>query len=158
MIIDSNGKYLKNVLGKSMFDKNEYFRIRAREELQRVRRYPSFVSLLSFDLSHIDTSDEIENFETLEQFYSALKDLIAHSIRETDLISDIRNGKIAILLLETPREGAEILLDRLKKSVRYFLCNNTKSPANWRVPSKETSYPDQNKDENSFISAISDIN
>lgn len=141
-----------------MFDKNEYFRTRALEELHRVRRYPSFVSLLSFDLSHINTSEEIENFESLEQFYSALRELITHSIRETDLISDIHNGKIAILLIETPKEGATILLDRLKKSVKYFLCNNTKSPANWRVPSRETSYPDQNKDENNFMSALSEIN
>ena len=143
---------------KRMQGSNEYFRDRVKEEVQRVRRYPSFVSLLSFDLSHINTNDEIENFDNLEQFYSALKQLIAHSVRETDLISDIYNGKISILLIETPKEGASILLDRLKKSLKYFLCNNTKSPANWRVPSSEASYPDQNNDETGFISAISDIN
>jgi GGDEF domain-containing protein len=141
-----------------MSGKNEYFRIRAEEELHRVRRYPSFVSLLSFDLSHINKRDEIENFESLEQFYIALRDLIAHSIRDTDLISDIYNGKIAILLVETPKEGVQALSSRLKKSVRYFLCNNTKSPANWRVPSREASFPDQNNDEDSFMSAVSEIN
>ena len=137
---------------------NEYFKNRVKEEIHRVKRYPSFVSLLSLDLSHINTDDEIENFESLEQFYAALKQLISHSVRETDLISDIHNGKISILLIETPKEGASILLDRLKKSLKYFLCNNTKSPANWRVPSSEASFPDQNNDESGFISAISDIN
>jgi hypothetical protein len=136
---------------------NDYFRIRAMEEVQRVKRYPSFVSLLSLDLSHISSDDELENFENLERFYDAIRKLIEKLVRETDLISYIYDGRLAILLLETPKQGAEVLSDRLKKSIKYFLCNNTKSPLNWRVPSKENCFPGGKTDEDSFISAIKEI-
>lgn len=140
-----------------MYRNNDYFRSRAAEEVQRVKRYPSFVSLLSLDLSHISCEDDLENFENLEKFYNGIRDLISKMVRETDLISNIYNGKIALLLLETPRRGAEVLSKRLKKSIRYFLCNNTKSPLNWRVPSKESCFPGINTDENSFLSVIEEI-
>lgn len=128
------------------------------EEIQRVKRYPSFVSLLSFDLSHINSDQELENYETLDKFYRALRELIKNSVRETDLISNIYGGKIAILLIETPRKGALVLSDRLKKSIKYFLCNNTKSPLNWRISSRENSFPGSNGDEHDFITALDEIN
>ncbi len=138
--------------------RNDYFKNRAMEEVQRVKRYPSFVSLLSLDLSHITSEEELENFENLGKFYGALRELIEKSIRDTDLISDIYGGKIAILLIETPKNGALILSERLKESIKYFLCNNTKSPLNWRVPSRESSFPSPNNDEKSFINAVNEIN
>jgi GGDEF domain-containing protein len=142
---------------RQMYRNNDYFRNRAMEEVQRVKRYPSFVSLLSLDLSHISSNDELENFENLENFYDAIRKLIEKLVRETDLISNIYNGKLAILLLETPKNGAMILSDRLKKSIKYFLCNNTKSPLNWRVPSKESCFPGGNTDEDNFLSAVKEI-
>jgi GGDEF domain-containing protein len=141
-----------------MFRNNDYFRTRAMEEIQRVKRYPSFVSLLSLDLSHINSTDELENYENLEKFYDAVRQLVKRMVRETDLISDIYNGKLAILLIKKPKQGAEILNDRLRKSIKYFLCNNTKSPLNWRVPSEHSCFPGANIDENSFLSAINEIN
>ena len=137
---------------------NDYFKTRAMEEIQRAKRYPSFVSLLSLDLSHINSDEELEHFEKLGKFYTAIRELIEKSIRETDLISDIYNGKIAILLIETPEDGAVVLSERLKKSIKYFLCNNTKSPLNWRVPSRESCFPTSNNEENSFMDAINEIN
>ena len=141
-----------------MYHSNDYFKTRAMEEIQRVKRYPSFVSLLSLDLSHIRSDDELENFEDLEKFYGALRKLVEESIRETDLISDTYGGKIAILLIETPKNGASILSERLKKSIKYFLCNNTKSPLNWRVSTRESCFPSSNDEEKSFIHAINEIN
>ncbi|UCC78500.1 MAG: diguanylate cyclase [Candidatus Zixiibacteriota bacterium] len=141
-----------------MYYGNDYFKNRALEEIQRVKRYPSFVSLLSLDLSHIDSDEELENYDTLEKFYRALRELIKNSVRETDLISNIYGGKIAILLVETPKKGALVLSERLKKSIKYFLCDNTKSPLNWRISSKENSFPGPNNDEDNFITALDEIN
>jgi diguanylate cyclase (GGDEF)-like protein len=137
---------------------NKYFKMRAMEEIQRAKRYPSFVSLLSIDLSHIDSGENLENFESIDKFYKALKELIGKSIRETDLVSDIYGGKLAILLIETPISGAQILSERLKKSLKYFLCNNTKSPLSWKVPSRETCFPSSENDEYSLLKALDEIN
>ena len=137
---------------------NDFFKIRAMEEIQRVKRYPSFVSLLSIDLSHINSNEELENFDSLDKFFTAIRELVGKSVRETDLISDIHDGKLAILLIETPKSGAVVLTERLKDSIKYFLCNNTKSPLNWRVPSSEVCFPGSNGDENSFLNALESIN
>ncbi len=128
------------------------------EEIKRARRYPTFVSMIQLDISHIDSSEEIENFEDLSQFQENLINLVGRSIRETDLISYLDYGKIAILLVETPKEGAYSALDRLKKTVKYFLCNNTKSPVNWRVPSKEHFFPGARGNNNDLLSAIDELN
>ncbi len=141
-----------------MYNNNDYFKARALEEIQRAKRYPSFVSLLSFDLSHINSENELENFDSLDNFLNAIKELVGKSIRETDLVSSISGGKIAILLLETPKDGAVILSNRLKKSIKYFLCNNTKSPLNWRVFSQECCFPGPKSEENSFIAALNSVN
>lgn len=141
-----------------MRDSTEYFKSRALEEIRRAKRYLSFVSLLSFDLSHINSTNELENYEDLDNFHNAIKELVGKSIRETDLVSNIRSGKISILLLETSKDGALALSDRLKKTVKYFLCNNTKSPMSWRVPCKESCFPGPNNDENNFMAALQDVN
>jgi hypothetical protein len=137
-----------------MYDSPAIFKARALEEIRRARRYPSFVSLIQLDISHINSEGEIENFENIQKFHDNLLDLVGRSVRDTDLISNRGTGRIAILLIETPREGALTLLERLKKTVRYFLCNNTKSPVNWRVPTKECYFPATKDNGDDFMAAI----
>jgi hypothetical protein len=117
------------------------FKARAMEEIRRAKRYATFVSLVAVDMAHVDSADELENFGNLGDFMTSLRKLIRVSIRETDLLSIADASKVLILLLDTPREGALALSERLKKSLRYFMCNNIKSPLNWRVPIKEYSFP-----------------
>lgn len=140
-----------------MYDNPIAFKARAMEEIKRAKRYPTFVSMVQFDISHINSEGEIENFESLDQFYSNLLNLVMRSVRDTDLVSPLSLGKIAILLVETPRDGAYVLLERLKKTIKYFLCNNTKSPINWRVPSKECFFPGGKDNSNDLLAAIEEI-
>lgn len=137
-----------------MYNNLEIFKARATEEIKRAKRYPTFISLVILDVSHIDSSVEIENFSDLNQFYISLRDLVKKSARETDLISSNGSGKIAILLIETPREGALAFSERLRKTVRYFLCNNTRSPVNWRVPTKESYFPGLTEEDNSILAVL----
>ncbi len=125
--------------------------------MRRAKRYPTFVSLVTLDMSHIDSPGELENFSDLTKFQDALKQLIVDSIRETDLISSFGPGRISILLIETSKEGARAFSRRLKKSIKYFLCNNTRSPLNWRVPAKESFFPDFKNEEESIMAALNDL-
>ena len=133
------------------------FRNRAMEEIKRAKRYPTFVSMILLDISHINSQGEIENFDNLDQFYSNLLNLVGRSVRDTDIISPLSTGKIAILLVETAQEGTYALLERLKKTIKYFLCNNTKSPANWRVPSKESFFPALKGNNNDLLTVLDEI-
>lgn len=140
-----------------MYSNPEIFRARATEEIRRAKRYLTFISLVLMDVSHINSSGEIENFPNLNQFHISLQDLVRKSIRETDLISSDGFGKIAILLIETPKEGAMAFSERLKKTVRYFLCNNTRSPVNWRVLTRESYFPGSTGENNSILSVLDSI-
>lgn len=140
-----------------MYNNLEVFKARATEEIKRAKRYPTFISLVLIDVSHVDSSGEIENFPNLDQFHISLQDLVTKSIRETDLLSSNGSGKIAILLIETAKEGAISFAERLKKSVKYFLCNNTKSPANWRVPTRESYFPGSTGEDNSILGVLDTI-
>ncbi len=142
---------------ESMYNNLEIFRARATEEIKRAKRYPTFISLVLLDVSHINSSGEIENFSNLDQFYISLQDLVKKSIRETDLISSNGSGKIAILLIETPRKGAMVFSERLKKTIKYFLCDNTRSPVNWRVPTRESYFPDTTGENNSILGVLETI-
>lgn len=117
------------------------FKARALEELRRAKRYATFVSLVMIDLSHVDSNDEIENFGNFDDFILSARKLVRSSIRESDLVTTSSRHLILVLLLDTPKEGASALSERLKKNLRYFMCNNIKSPLNWRVPTREYYFP-----------------
>jgi len=116
------------------------FRNRVGEELLRARRYATFVSLVSIDLSHISRDDEIENFGTFSDFMVSLRRFVRESTRDTDLLT-AADGRIYLLLVDTPLEGAHALSGRLQAALRYFICDNIKSPLKWRAPMKEYSFP-----------------
>ena len=133
------------------------FKVRALEEVRRAKRYATFVSLVAVDMGHIDSADDVENFGNLNDFMVSMRKLIRVSVRETDLLSIANAGKILILLLDTPREGALALSERLKVTLRYFMCNNVKSPLNWKVPIKEYSFPNAPEDEQDIVSFLDQV-
>lgn len=134
------------------------FRARALEEVNRAKRYATFVSMLALDLTHFDDLAEIQNFQNLDDFLNSLRRLIKGSIRETDLISIADRSKIFILLLETPRDGASAVANRLRDSVRYFLCNNIKSPNYWKVSTREYYFPSSDGDGHDLQIILDQIN
>jgi two-component system cell cycle response regulator len=138
----------------NIYNDLDIFRARIAEEIKRARRYPTFLSLVFVDVSHVSSQDEIENFSEVGRFHESLRNLIIKTIRETDLLSTNGGGKIAILLLETSREGATAFSKRLKKAVRYFLCNNTISPVNWRVPITASSFPGSREDDEGMLDLL----
>lgn len=140
-----------------MYSDPGIFKARALEEIRRARRYPTFVSLVSVDLSHIDPGAEIENFRSFGDFVSSLRSLVRQSIRETDLIGGQDHRRILILLVETPGEGAAALSERLRKTVKYFLVSNIKSPVNWRVPIREYHFPTASEEEPSLLTALDEL-
>jgi GGDEF domain-containing protein len=117
------------------------FKARAQEEIRRAKRYATFVSMVSLDLSHIDAVSDIENNKSFDDFITSFRKLIRDSIRDTDLLSVSERHRVFILLMDTPCEGASALADRLQKILRYFMTNYIKSPLNWRIPMKEYCFP-----------------
>jgi len=117
------------------------FRTRALEELRRAQRHATFVSLLSLDLSHLSSEKELQRFLGVGEFVKNLSSLVRGMIRDTDIMATARGSRVFILLSDTPSEGAEALSSRLQDDLKYFLCDNIRSPQNWRIHIDKYSFP-----------------
>ena len=133
---------------------NDYFLSRVQQELKRSQRYLSFVSYINIDTTRFNKSGEIENTSPNNEVYIKLRKLIISSLRQTDIISGFNNGKICLLLVETQKDGADKVKQRLQESIKYFLHEMFNSPLNWRVDMNIGSFPDDENTPTSFYEII----
>jgi PleD family two-component response regulator len=87
-----------------------YLRARVQEEIERSIRYPSATSLVT-----VAAPDEIS--DTL----AGLGRRLGEELRTTDHVFSLSSGGLAILLVETPEEGARRVLDRLAADLEQFV-------------------------------------
>jgi GGDEF domain-containing protein len=132
----------------------EYFLSRVQQELKRAQRYLSFISYIRIDTSRLSKSGEINHLGPNNDVHNKLRSLIRKSLRQTDIISGFNDGKICLLLVETHKDGAEKVKERLQESIKYFLHEMFNSPVNWKVDFKIGSFPDGSSSPNSFYKII----
>lgn len=89
-----------------------YLHARVREEIERSIRYPSAATLLTFCAPRANT-------ETVTELGVRLSD----DLRATDQVFSLSEGGLAVLLVETPEEGAHKVLQRLSTEMERFLEN-----------------------------------
>lgn len=87
-----------------------YFHSRVREEIQRAIRYPSSTTLLTL-CSPRDKSSVLPH----------LGQRLQQELRETDQVFNLSKYGLAILLVETPEEGAQRVLERLATDLEQFI-------------------------------------
>jgi len=148
--MDRNLEILDNI-----YNKPESFLSRVSQELKRAQRYLCFISYLNIDAQRLGTSEEDKvqtpNMELLDK----LRLHIRKSIRQTDVLSGFNNGRISVLLVETNKDGAVLVKNRLNDSIKYFLREVVESPLNWKVVIHAGSFPDDEHTPNSFYDKIS---
>jgi GGDEF domain-containing protein len=137
-----------------VYSKPENFLSRVNQELKRAQRYLSFVSYLNIDTQKLGLTDDTAVNMQNPDLLNRLRKHIRNAVRQTDLISGVTNGKLSVLLVETNREGAEIVKDRLRESIKYFLHEVVDSPMNWKVNIDSGSFPGDENTPNSFYDRI----
>ncbi len=130
------------------------FLARVRQELKRAQRYLNFVSYINIDTTKYSKTSEAENTNPNSEFYRKLRKLLRKSLRQTDIISGFNKGNICILLIETHKDGANKVGDRLQETIKYFLHEMFNSPLNWKVNISLGSFPDDENTPNSFYDRI----
>lgn len=99
----------------------EYFKFRLEEEVMRNFRYKRDMALL---LVEVDYSYFIKDNDLRLGFaYSILRQLgkfVREMIRRIDIAGRLSGDCFAIILPETPQEGALILADRIRQRVEEF--------------------------------------
>lgn len=109
-----------------LFKSHRHFGLIASQELKRAERYCSFLSLLTLNVDFTDDlqfpiQTETGVFLKIDDLQDELHRIICKTLRETDYASGFESGRIGILLVETSRDGAEVLLKRLKSVLDYLL-------------------------------------
>jgi len=91
-----------------------YFERRFTQELRRAERYCEFLSLVLIDMSSA-LADQSSSAEV-----KAIKDLgqlVGTTLRATDVLAKLGKNRLAVLLTETPKEGAFRLAERLSEKI-----------------------------------------
>ena len=106
-----------NVLEKLIYKNPEtglgtrdYLMERIREEIDRATRYPSSTTLLTL-------CSPSGNSEKLNKLGAHL----IKELRESDHVFNLSTSGLAILLVETPQEGAKKVLDRIAGDLEHFI-------------------------------------
>lgn len=87
-----------------------YLHARVREEIERAIRYPASTSLVTLCATE-DRSHEIPG----------LGQRLTEDLRTTDQVFRLNNNGLALLLLETPGEGAQTVINRISADLEQFI-------------------------------------
>jgi hypothetical protein len=114
-------------------------------ELKRAERYRIFLSLVVFNLGPVlenIVDNGHEAAKKKEEFLSAMRDNIRHSVREIDAISNSGMSRVALLFPETPRQGAEAAARRISSMLNSYCSDYLKKPVDLLLPVEISSFPD----------------
>ena len=107
-------------------------------ELKRAQRYQIFVSLLVYDLSSVSSNNSDNNNSLTHKILKA----VGQAVRAIDNVSLLASNKIALLLPETNRQGAEIASKRISSVVQECLESYSSQIDLETVAPEMASYPD----------------
>ncbi len=125
-------------------DSGPYFAARAKQELKRAERYLSFVSLVIFNVVPVGYGWD-------EELKKKVAEVAGRSVRETDLVGVSDAYRVALLLVETPRRGAEKASERIAGQLMDF-CLKEKGKSKLEI--KIHAFPEDPQGKENFLSAL----
>lgn len=105
-------------------------------ELKRAERYRVFMSLLIYDLSLITKASKFQS-----EKIGNLKTKLVKKMRVIDVVAQIDETKIALLLPETSRQGAELASKRLGAEINNWMKEEFTITMDHIVPKQIASFP-----------------
>ena len=125
----------RTTLGSSCCDT---FAQKVEVELNRAERYRVFVSLTVLDLGPAEGTAGERTVEVLQDVALGVKE----AVRTCDQVALLHHNYLAVLLPETPRQGAEVAGRRLAGIARTKLAARLGHGADRVIPVEIASYPD----------------
>lgn len=95
-----------------------YFDLRADEEIARADRKGSCLAILLCDLDHFKSINDTLGHQTGDRVLKSVAQGIQECIREIDLVFRWGGDEMAVLLIDTSREGTLITAERIRTAVR----------------------------------------
>jgi diguanylate cyclase (GGDEF)-like protein len=94
-----------------------FFMQRLAEEIERVRRHGSQLSVLLFDLDHFKNVNDRCGHYAGDQILKSVADVSMDIKRITDIAARIGGEEFALLLPETDQTGAVLMAQRLRQTI-----------------------------------------
>ncbi len=86
-------------------------------EVDRQKRYPSPLSLLMIDIDYFKNYNDTNGHLAGDQVLTAISIIIQHAVRQTDIIARYGGEEFCAILINTEREGALAIAERVRRNV-----------------------------------------
>ena len=87
------------------------------QELRREERYGLPLCLLVFDLDHFKAINDNYGHQTGDRVLEEFSRVVSSTLRDTDIFGRLGGEEFGVVLLQTDREGAKLLAERLRIAV-----------------------------------------
>ncbi len=94
-----------------------YYDERAEEEFDRARRYNTPLAIAEIDIDHFKQINDRYGHAAGDELLKAVADAARGMMRKTNLFARIGGEEFAVLLVNTPIEGALIFAERLRELI-----------------------------------------
>jgi diguanylate cyclase (GGDEF)-like protein len=86
-------------------------------EVDRQKRYPSPLSLLMIDIDYFKNYNDTNGHLAGDQVLKAISIIIQHAVRQTDMVSRYGGEEFCAILINTNKEGAIAIAERVRRNV-----------------------------------------
>lgn len=98
-----------------------YFQNESRREIDRARRYSRPLSLILLDLDHFKKVNDTYGHPAGDAVLRQVARILITAMREGDLVGRLGGEEFAVLLPETPLEGAVASAERLRDRIEHHV-------------------------------------
>ena len=86
-------------------------------EVDRQKRYPSPLSLLMIDIDYFKNYNDTNGHLAGDQVLKAISIIIQHAVRQTDMVSRYGGEEFCAILINTNKEGAIVIAERVRRNI-----------------------------------------
>jgi two-component system, cell cycle response regulator len=106
-----------NVDGLTGIWNRSYFNQRFGEEMAAAQRYGRLVSLVMLDLDHFKAHNDTFGHPFGDRILQVVGDILHSAVRTTDAPCRFGGEEFAVVLTETPADGALVIADRIRQRI-----------------------------------------
>ncbi|MDH3519783.1 MAG: diguanylate cyclase [Myxococcales bacterium] len=112
---------------------HRFFQDRLEEEIRRGRRYERPLALLLLDIDHFKAFNDTHGHPAGDAMLQEVSRLLRRISRTEDIVARYGGEEFAVILPETPAEGAEVFAVRVKQLLEARPCGATRLPADSKL-------------------------
>jgi len=104
---------------------HRYFQVRLQEELRRIKRNKSKLSLMMLDIDNFKNYNDTNGHPQGDWVLKELADILIQSVRAIDIVSRYGGEEFSVILPDTDSEDAFSVAERIRKNIEqsYFQVN-----------------------------------